>query len=1530
MQQARPEARRVLFFLWLLVVIALASSAIVAGLMGWTLLDLRSQRTELLAQEKNLSQTSLQLKELVVKGWQEINALLDVEKRIEPTLTSKAIEELQKVSRLLREESTTEKDRGIAGKLEEKFSALAETWQRASVWRSRFELVLDDEEHGRSLNEVRRHVHTMRAAVEAIEGKGRLQQALRFKRYQQSESEEAAHLAHAIVKDFLSITGAGLNNIKTELADIAHLTEVLANENQLDHLDDLKDNKLQPSLDRLSRSLFGLKNSQADDALGPASVEKLMISLFGIGYEMHQAHQHIHIGKGGLYALRLDKLKLLTEHEALHHAVDDLMVEIEFSQNQYAQLVQQRIQVLNRQVEERLSAGWKQMLWLLAVTAAIFLTLAWRITKGVHRQVNVLASLRHRTDQLLSSVGEGVYGLDPEGRTIFVNPAATRILGWDSADLLDKYQHDIIHHAKADGSQYPMEECPVHAALQDGLAHHGEEEHFFHKDGTCVPIEFVCTPMHDHEGRLEGAVLTFRDISERKRAEEAVIKERDTAQRYLDLAPVMFVSIDTEGKVILINKKGCEVLGYDEEDILGKDWFDNFLPKRLRDEVKPISLKLLTGETEAIEYFENPVLTRGGEERVIAWHNTILRNETGKIIGHLSSGEDISERKKAEERAQKSHETTRRILESLPVGVAIIGRDKVVRNVNKAGLRMMGRSAEQVVGEVCHEHICPALCDQCPVCDLGQTVDSSEKILLGPNKEKIPILKTVIAMTLEEEEVLLEAFVDITDQKQAEVALREARHKAEDASRAKSEFLANMSHEIRTPMNAVIGLTYLALQTELDLKQKGYLTSIESSANSLLGIINDILDFSKIEAGQLEMEEIPFRLSGVMDNLANVASVNAEDKDIEVLFNVSDDTPAWLKGDPLRLGQVLINLTNNAIKFTEKGEVVVSSELVKQDEEQITLQFSIKDTGIGMSLEQQEKLFQAFSQADSSTTRRFGGTGLGLSICKRLVEMMDGEISVKSEAGRGSVFSFNVRMGSQEPLEAEKIPEQEALQGLRVLVVDDNPTARVIMEDMLVNIGAEPTLAASGQEALDNISQGIDSGKRPYDVVLMDWKMPEMDGLETSRRLKAMKALPGMPTIIMVTAYGQQHVRRQAADAPLDGILSKPVTPQLLIDILHQALDREKAPKSGEQRAVSPLRAGLRGKRILLVEDNPVNQQVAAEILKGAGILVEVAENGVQAVQRVKDASHPYDLILMDVMMPEMDGLEATRRIRADMNKEELPIISMTASVMQDDLNACYAAGMNDIVAKPVDVERLFVTLRKWLPTEAGAVAEPEGQDTPLKEGLKEALPESLAGVDLQDALHRFDGNTVLLRKLLLDFRHNSLTTCDKIRQAMEQEDLGKAHHLSHDIKGVAGNLGIKKVYAAGQALERAIKQKETEGFERLFESLRQEVAAVVIALEKLGEEQGDPAPPSPQRAGAPLDRNALAGKLTALSKMLRTNNMNAGKVFEELKQDLAEAHVEGLLAEVGSRIGKLDFKEADKLLNELCRELKISINEGT
>ncbi len=763
---------------------------------------------------------------------------------------------------------------------------------------------------------------------------------------------------------------------------------------------------------------------------------------------------------------------------------------------------------------------------------------------------------------------------------------------------------------------------------------------------------------------------------------------------------------------------------------------------------------------------------------------------------------------------------------------------------------------------------------------------------------------------------------DISAERAALEQMSQAKALAEDAARMKSDFLANMSHEIRTPMNAILGMLYLALKHDMSPALHNYLAKAQGAARSLLGIINDILDFSKIEAGKLDIEHIEFGLEAVLEQLADTIGLQAEQKGVEFLIRYDPAIPSRLLGDPLRLGQVLLNLCGNAIKFTEQGEVELSFHCLGVDETDIHLQISVRDTGIGMSPEVRERLFEKFTQADQSTTRRFGGTGLGLAISKHLIELMGGRVWVeRSEPGKGTMVCFTVclQVARQALMHEQALIARAGplLQGLRVLVVDDNEVSRTILAEMLRFLHLQVSTAASGDSALATLRAATHA---PFDLVLMDWRMPGMNGDVATRRLHDDPAIVPKPKVIMVTAYGREDVLQQSERAGVDGFLIKPVSPSLLLDTILNVLGRQRLFPAADALPVAPLQPGnLSGARILLVEDNDINREFATELLRSVGMVVEEAGDGLQALGKVQ--AHDYDAVLMDIQMPVMDGLEAARQMRALARQPgqerftRLPIIAMTALAMAQDAEKSLAAGMNDHVTKPIDPDRLLAALARWVPR--NGPPEPPALPAPAPAANTPASADDLlrlTSLNARDGIRRIGGKPDAYRKQLYRFREHHADSLAGLLRWVEQGELQQAEAACHALKGLAGNLGAYRLFDSLSGIDTLLKQGHAPA-DTLLDEARQRFAELLADIDRL------PQPATNHRA-APLSLVQLRDLLARLSAALAYDLGAAEPLLGQLCAALAGSSQESRAAELAALVDVFDLDAAQAVLEQLQQSL--------
>jgi signal transduction histidine kinase/DNA-binding response OmpR family regulator/HPt (histidine-containing phosphotransfer) domain-containing protein len=744
------------------------------------------------------------------------------------------------------------------------------------------------------------------------------------------------------------------------------------------------------------------------------------------------------------------------------------------------------------------------------------------------------------------------------------------------------------------------------------------------------------------------------------------------------------------------------------------------------------------------------------------------------------------------------------------------------------------------------------------------------------------------------------------------VALEDRTHEAETATRAKSMFLANMSHEIRTPMNAILGFCHLALRTELTPKQQDYISKISGAGSSLLRLINDILDFSKNEAGKLSLERRSFDLKSSLENQLRLATTDADRKNVTLRLEVNKAVPPTLVGDDLRFNQVVLNLVSNAVKFTESGAITVSASVVDQQGDDVMLEISVRDTGIGITEEQQAHLFNFFAQADSSTTRRFGGTGLGLAISKQIVEQMGGKIWVESRPGHGSVFTFTVEMKAGE---SDAIPASEPsqnIQNLRVLVADDNPASREILREIFESWSMPVDLVASGAEVLGALETA--TAAAPYDLLVLDWKMPGLDGIETIEAMRADSRLTKLPVVLMVSAYGHDELRAEAESVDVAAYLTKPVEPKTLLETIASLFAADDARNFGGEEtaeAVPMVSPELRGLRVLVAEDNDINREIAIALLNDAGLEVHVAENGRIACEHIADGHGPYDAILMDVQMPEMDGIEATIQIRKEWSPETLPIIAMTAHAYEAERQRCFSAGMNDHVAKPVDPTVLVRTLNRWLkPRQPLVGMQANFPPTPLP---LDELPDSFPPFDIAAALKRVNGKRPLLRKLIAGFGDQFSEVVPELRGLIANGSLNDARRLAHTLKGVAASLEIAAVAKSAADVESGLAEFDLKGIGEPLARLELVLAPALAAAARIAR----PTRSVASSAEAVLDASGRALAMEELRTLLKRRSLNARASFDKFIEASGMGADTVRMQLVKAALDGLDYDRALLLLDD-------------
>ncbi len=1103
----------------------------------------------------------------------------------------------------------------------------------------------------------------------------------------------------------------------------------------------------------------------------------------------------------------------------------------------------------------------------------------------------------------LNSIGDAVIATDAEGRVTLLNPLAEQLTGWTLAEAAGRRVDEIFHIINQETRQpatIPVKETLAQGTIQ-GLANHTL---LIARDGSERAIADSCAPIRDRDAQVVGAVLVFRDVTEEYATQQTLRDQQFYTRSLIESNIDALMTTDPSGIITDVNQQMEALTGCTRDELIGTPFKNYFTDP----EQAEAGIKRVLSEKKITDY-ELTARARDGQETVVSYNATTFYDRDGKLQGMFAAARDISEQKKLGQRLRDQQFYTRSLIESNIDALMTTDPAGILTDVNQQMEALTGCTRDELIGAPFKNYFTdPEQAETGIKRVLSEKKLTNYELTARARDGQETVVSYNATTFYDRDRKLQGVFVaarDITERKRLDQVLQEksvelesARSVADKANLAKSDFLSNMSHEIRTPMNAIIGMAYLALKTQMTPRQRDYIKKIQGSGRHLLGIINDILDFSKIEAGKLTVEHTEFELEKVLGNVADLISEKTFAKGLELVFNVDKNVPPNLIGDPLRMGQILINYSNNAVKFTEQGEIDIIIRLKEQTDKDVLIYCAVRDTGIGLTQEQMGRLFQSFSQADTSITRKFGGTGLGLVISKKLAELMGGEVGVDSEPGKGSTFWFTARLGKGVGKQ-RKLALADDLQGKRVLVVDDNENARLVLGDLLGGMNFKVDQAESGKAAIDAVDRAEAQGL-PYEIVFLDWKMPGMDGIETAKRLRE-RPLSRIPRMMMVTAYGREEVIKGAEEMGIEDVLIKPVSASVLFDGVVRILGGvDVGPRTADDAPTDTFEqlATIKGARILLVEDNELNQEVATELLRDAGFVVDLAENGRIAVDKVRSAD--YDIVLMDMQMPVMDGVTATQEIRKEERFKDLPVVAMTANAMQGDRDRCMAAGMNDHVAKPIEPEDLWKALLKWIKprhtTTAAAKIPPQAAET--------ALPSGIEGLDMANGLRRVLGKKPLYLSMLRKFIAGQKSAATEIIKALEGNDWDTAERLAHTLKGVAGNIGATGLQQLAEKLEAAIKERQPrKAVDDRLDELKKPLETLIAQLEqKLPQEQG--------KTAVTVDPKKLKEVCDKLETLLVDDDSEAADVMDA-NADLLNAAFPNHYRKINDGIRSFDFEAA-------------------
>lgn len=1096
-----------------------------------------------------------------------------------------------------------------------------------------------------------------------------------------------------------------------------------------------------------------------------------------------------------------------------------------------------------------------------------------------------LRSEQNKQKSLLRSIGSGLYGVDKNGICTFINDSALDMLGFKRSEILGKNTHTLFHHRKNKNDDDAQEECSIKDTLVFG-SRIITEEWFTRKDGDVFPVEIISSPIIE-DLIVIGAIVAFTDMTEKRALLKQLSSEKDFVSNVIDSANAIVAVMDKNGVMTRVNKYTEVFTGYSGEEIASEPYFwARFLTEDIREKVTGIFEEAKKGNVK--NRYENKWISKDGIGVTFDWSNTLITNEKGEMDYLVTIGYDIEDKKRYLEEMQLSDKFKTALMDNSAVSIFLATGDRKIYYANKRGLDMFGYTKDEIVG---HGFI------QLHVSEDSFLAFGKEYTKLkedGVVNIEYPLLKkdgsiiwcSVNGTPLDPSDLnsgIIWSLLDITERKQMELGIIKAKEEAEAATKAKSEFLANMSHEIRTPMNAIMGLTQVVLDTKLNDMQRGYLSKVDIASKSLMQILNDILDYSKVEAGKLELYEKEFVLESMLRQLVGLFENEITKKSLGFFIDMPIDMPEKVIGDELRIMQILNNLMSNAIKFTEYGDIVMGMELVDRTNDRQTLKFYVKDSGVGMDKNETDKLFEAFTQADTSITRKYGGTGLGLAICKNLTSLMNGQISVSSKKGEGSVFEFTIDVGvSGGPIvDIKSIGEV----GKKILLISNNTTMHYILRNMLMPLKVDVSICADASLSGFTVDD-------KYSHIFVDYELLAND----ENINKYLGGLSKKIEYAQIVIVDNMKLRAQADKKYT--ILTGPLLPSqvcsTLLSDFCSSLDAS-MPEKNEHLFDDKI-------KVLLVEDNEPNQIVAMAMLNKIGLTADIATNGIEALSAV--GKQEYDIVFMDMQMPQMDGLEATERIRRLQGGQNIPIVAMTAAAMENDKEACLAAGMNGFLSKPIKLDEL-----------RGAISNFVNKKITSGEVITNVVADTAnETVDISNMKLFFGDDTGAINEFMQKFVSNNKNALERIDEALLVGDLKAAIIIAHSVKGNSSYLGAKTLVNIAMELEHELKNGSYN--QESLDMFKIELSKTVDAVSRLIKTEAvindTDMKPTRDEIGGILEI------LTVISKKANSHQYINKSETDNLKRKVLPFIQEGYRNKILSAIDKIDNPAIKEVSSEL------------